>query len=313
MNKFFLLLCLIFFASCNSYVPDYEYEEKIEYSYEEYEPTKIIDPFARESGVVDVYVFGLQSADAIVITTENYVVMIDTGERQHGRTIAEELFSKGIFQVDYLIITHFDRDHVGGAYDIIRFLGVNNIIVPNYQRISNSTRRFEEAKERLSIEAYTLTETIRLNLDDVELVIYPSGLDFFVFGNEEDENDYNVDIVAPRENDFSIIVTMEHGENNFIFAGDAMAVRLAEILEVEEITNTNFDFVKLAHHGRFNRNSEDFLHAINPRYAVSTCCFERPIDERIVGILQELNTEIFLSKNGLVHAKSDGHNLIVIQ
>ena len=341
MQKYIILLCsllllLIIFVDCDSYEPPESlgYPESEITSRDENGDFRIPE-HSMESGVLEVSVFGLQSADSILLTTENYVVLIDTGERQHGRSIAERLFDRNIFHIDYLIITHFDRDHVGGAYDIIRFLGVNNVIVPNYRRISNSVRRFEEAKQRVGLEAHVLTETITLTLDDAVFVIYPTDLDFFVFGNEYDDgNDLGVDlgsesgitsqtgdtnntdsyeVIAPRENDFSIIVTVAHGENNFIFTGDAMAERLGMALETEEIIDIDFDFLKLPHHGRHNRRSVEFINAINPRYAVSTCCIDRPTDARVIAALESVGAEIFFSKNGIVHARSDGRTLAVTQ
>ena len=257
---------------------------------------------------MEIYVFGIRSADSILITTENYVILIDTGERQHGRWIADQLFYREIFHIDYLVITHFDRDHVGGAYDIIRFLDVRNIIIPNYHRVSGSANRFRQAKQRLGMEAYVLTEEITLTLDDAVFTITPSGLEFVVFGNEDDDEELDADL--PRENDFSIIVSVTHGENAFLFTGDAMAERLGEFLEQE---NRQYDFVKLPHHGRHNRRTVEFLNAIGPQYAVSTCCAERPIDPRVVTALENLETEVFLTINGGVLVRSNGHKIEVSQ
>ncbi|MCL1843178.1 MAG: MBL fold metallo-hydrolase [Defluviitaleaceae bacterium] len=319
MKKQIFLLCILaFLAGCGASdeIFDKQYQEQY---YENIPPDEetateyILEARRRESGMLEVHVFGIASADAILITTENYVVLIDTGERQHGRSIAEQLFERGIFHVDYLIITHFDRDHVGGAYDIIRFLNVRNIIVPNYRRYSNSAERFREAKARAEIEAYVITEALSFTLDDAVFGIYPSALDFFVFGNEEDEA-YDAytgeEIIAPRENDFSIFVSVVHGENSFLFTGDAMAGRLGEFLADYA---RPFDFLKLPHHGRYNRLTEEFLNIVRPRYAVSTCCFDRPIDERVVSILDEIGTEIFLSINGGVSARSDGTGIVFLQ
>jgi len=319
--KFLFIVCLLFIllfilAGCVSeHVDFYEPEIEIEIPNEIPDTNdweEIVFPLRRERGILEVYVFGLSSADSILITTENYVVMIDTGERQHGHDIVEALFSRGIFHIDHLIITHFDRDHVGGAYDIIRFLGVRNIIVPNYHRESNSANRFREAKHRVGIEAYVLTDTISFVLDDATFEIVPSGLAFFIFGNEEDDADEtDEDIFIPRENDFSILVNVTHGNNSFLFTGDAMAGRLGEFLEQDEISQV--DFLKLPHHGRHNRRTVEFLNAIKPRYAVSTCCHERPIDQRVVAVLENFGTEIFLSIHGGVSARSDGYVLVVSQ
>jgi len=263
---------------------------------------------------VEIYVFGIGRADAILITTENHAVMIDTGENRHGVHIARTLMSRNIFTLDYLIITHLDGDHVGGAHTLIRNMMVHNVIVPNYGRESRSVERFESAMLHSSTERHILTETISFTLDDAEFVIYPSQLEFFFFAREEDdEDDYTRDEDAPNENNFSIIVTVSHRENNLMFTGDAMASRLGEVLQVEEITAIDFDFLKLPHHGRHNRRSIEFLNTVNPRYAVSTCCVVRPIDRRVLASLENIGTEVFFTRHGGVHVTSDGYSLTVSQ
>ena len=73
-------------------------------------------PTLYASDTMEILVFGIGRSDSILITTDNYVMMIDTGERQHGRLIADYLLEQNINTIDYLIITHFDSDHVGEWY-----------------------------------------------------------------------------------------------------------------------------------------------------------------------------------------------------
>ena len=54
-------------------------------------------------------------ADAAVLTCGNRTLVIDTGEPDDGAQLVRFLQNAGAASVDALIITHFDRDHVGGA------------------------------------------------------------------------------------------------------------------------------------------------------------------------------------------------------
>ena len=270
----------------------------------------------RESEIAEVYIFGFESADAILITTENYVVMIDTGENQHRDYILRHLVERNIYIIDYMIITHFDRDHVGGAHYLIRNLEVRNIIVPNYSRVSRSVERFNEALLYSENTVDVLTENITISLDDAVFAIFPSHLSYFSFGGSSDTlTHYEEDNapLTPRENDFSIVVHMSHGENNFLFTGDAMAERLSGLLEMEEITNVDFDFLKVPHHGRRNKRSEESIITKDPRYAVITCCFERPTDRRIIEALEYVGAQIFFTRYGGVSVISDGSSLAIKQ
>jgi len=266
-----------------------------------------------ESGVAEVYIFGFESADAILITTENYVVMIDTGENQHRDYIQSHFVRQNIYIIDYMIITHFDRDHVGGAHHLISNFEVRNVIVPNYSRESRSVERFNEALNYSESIVDVLTEKITISLDDILFVVLPSHLSYFAFGGSRDSYEEDNTLPAPRENDFSIVVHMAHGNNNFLFTGDAMAERLDGLSEMEEITNVDFDFLKVPHHGRQNKRSEEFINTKNPRYAVITCCFERPADERVIDALEYVGAQIFFARYGGILVISDGSNLAIEQ
>ena len=54
-------------------------------------------------------------ADAIIIAKDPYTIVIDTGTNAQGKVLVRELQNRGCKSVDLLIITHYDKDHVGGA------------------------------------------------------------------------------------------------------------------------------------------------------------------------------------------------------
>jgi len=283
--------------------------------------TEIVNNGVHENNILEIYVFGIGRADAIIITTENHAVMIDTGENSNGHEILDYLLSRRIRTIDYLIITHFDRDHVGGAHTVIDFLEVKEIIVPNYKRESRHVERFELAMQRAGIEPLVLTETIRFELDNAGFMINPAQSEYFFFAyDDEDEDseqeaepgvpDYYIE-EAPAGNNFSIVVSVSHGENNFLFTGDAQSQRMREMLENEEIANTDYDFLKVPRHGRYMSRSAGFINAVSPKYAVITDSRERPADERVISALENAGAEIFLTRNGGVYVKSDGGALIV--
>ena len=73
------------------------------------------------------------NADCIVIRTENRTTVIDTATSISSNIIFEYLNEKGIDRIDVLIITHFDKDHVGSASKIINNIKVDRV----YQTYKN--------------------------------------------------------------------------------------------------------------------------------------------------------------------------------
>ena len=193
--KLILFVCILFaFTGCNQNhtilsceVATAAYEKKNIPDLLKNEDTSKDQSSRRESEVAEVYIFGFESADAILITTQNYVVMIDTGENQHRHYILSHLDRRDSYTIDYMIITHFDRDHVGGAHHLIRNLEVRNIIVPNYSRESRSVERFNEALRYSESVVDILTEKITISLDDVVFAVFPSHLSYFSFRSSGDD------------------------------------------------------------------------------------------------------------------------------
>ncbi|MCL1863713.1 MAG: MBL fold metallo-hydrolase [Defluviitaleaceae bacterium] len=303
MKKYFFLLPILFFFGCST-----QELSVIKHTYEKTAEFSIINT-AEETGLMEIKIFGIGRADAVLITTQNHTVLIDTGENRHGRTIAHYMHGQNITSLDYLIITHFDSDHVGGAHEIIRFIGVENVIVPNYSRESRHVERFLAAKLAVGLESYVLKEEIRFTLDGAEFIVNPSALEYLHFPLDEDSDG----------DDFSIVVSVTHGENSFLFTGDAVESRLSEILAHEELS-ARHDFLKVPRHGRYNRHSVELIHAISPRYAVITGfhpdklgCFapERPADERVIAELESIGAEIFFTMTESVRIICDGHTMSV--
>ena len=267
-----------------------------------------IIPSDASLGTMEVFVFSTGKADAVLITTENYTVLIDTGEDKHGKMITDYLAARGITVIDYLIITHFDKDHVGGADKVIRELTVKKIIVPNYEKDSEQYSQFIREANNAGTERSVLLQKTEFTLDSAKFVLYPSMQDYYDYGTSDSDDD---DENAVNENNFSAVVRIKHGSKNFLFAGDAKAKRLKELLSDEEITSIKYDFLKVPHHGRYNKSSADFISRISPEYAVITCSEDSPADSRLLEALEKTGAKVYLTASGNIRCTSDGRNLTV--
>ena len=83
---------------------------------------------ASPSHGLTVYAFPVGAGDAFLITTENAAVLIDCGQKGCGKEIAAYLAEQGIAKLDLLILTHFDKDHIGGAEKIIRSVAIDRVL-----------------------------------------------------------------------------------------------------------------------------------------------------------------------------------------
>ena len=54
--------------------------------------------------------------------------MIDAGTNKSGKALSQRFREEGIGRIDLLIITHFDKDHVGGADKILDAASVGEVL-----------------------------------------------------------------------------------------------------------------------------------------------------------------------------------------
>lgn len=187
-------------------------------------------------------------ADAIVLHSDTGTVVMDCGEKGDGKKVVAYLEEKGITAVDYLIITHYDKDHVGGASKVIKSFDVKNVLAPDYEEESEEMTKYRKALDEKGIAPTLVTEDISFTLGDTEYTVYAP-----------EKTDYGED----NDNDFSLVTRVVHHDNVFLFTGDSMEERLGEIMDIGQCT-----LLKVPYHGRKLDNLGDFLEAVKPACAV---------------------------------------------
>lgn len=255
----------------------------------------------RETGhgaeaAVKVTFFDVGKGDAVLIETANHCMMIDSGYDDTAEVILDYLRERETDRLDYLLLSHFDKDHVGGADRILEEVETGTVLQPDYQSDGGQYGEYMEVMRAQGKAPAVVTQTMELSLDGVEFVIYPPQ-----------KKDYE-----EEDNDFSLVVRMRYGDGSFLFAGDCEKERLNELLEQREFELAS-DVLKVPHHGRKEKNSREFLSAVRPVTAVITSSKEKPADEEICGILEELGTDVYFTENGTVTVCCDGEKFEVLQ
>lgn len=246
------------------------------------------------TGSFDFTVLKIGQADAIVMQTENHSVMLDTGEKDDGADIVQYLEENGISDLDYVFITHFDKDHVGGFSKIAESIGIGSVIVPDYEGHNSEYKKYLEAVSEKNLTVTALTESISFVLDDVLFEVSPPKKKSY----EESDND------------FSLVISITHGENSFLFAGDAESERIGEILDE---FNREYDFLKVPHHGRYNTSSSALFNALKPAYSVICDSRKNPAEDKTLDALSAAGSEIYYTRDGDISVSSDGRKITVIQ
>lgn len=203
-----------------------------------------------------VHYMDVGQGDSIYITSGGKGMLIDCGESGDTDRVISYLDNMGVSKIDYVVGTHPHSDHMGGMSKIVEHYDIGEVIIPHIDDSDTpTTKYFERFLNACAGKGLSLTEAElgrEIKLGDAELKI--------IAPNSEDYSNVN---------NYSVSFIMHHGDNSFIFTGDAE--KLAESEMIENNFLEDIDVYKVGHHGSDTSSSEDFLNIIKPDYAVISC------------------------------------------
>lgn len=246
-------------------------------------------------GTFEVVCLKAGKADAMILRTANSTVIIDTGEDKEGPEMVSDLEKLNIGTIDDLIITHFDSDHVGGADKVLDKFNVKNVIQSDCPQNSEDYREYIDMLNKKNITPVTVRNDMTFLLDNVQYTIDPP-----------EETTY----VEKPSNNSSLVISAVHGENRFLFTGDAENARLQELINKGNLEHT---FLKVPYHGFYQTILPQFLNLVKPKYAVITSSDKQTESKETLDALEAVGTKVYLTRNGKVTVKSDGENMVVLQ
>lgn len=207
---------------------------------------KTVDPKTMEVHFLDV-----GQGDATLVTCDGHAMLIDAGDDTKGTAIQNYLKKQNIKSLDYLILTHPDADHIGGAPVIITKFDISNVFVSNFEKDNKTYRKLIQALDDKRLKALTPAVKSKYSLGNAEFTILAP-------------ND-----IYDTPNDSSIALLLKNGENTFLFTGDAEAEAEKDILSTG--IDISADVYQVGHHGSKSSTSRNFLRTVNPSYAVISC------------------------------------------
>jgi competence protein ComEC len=239
-----------------------------------------------------------QGDAAVVELPGSKVLLIDaggtaTGEFDTGEAIvAPFLRMRKILKVDYLVVSHARIDHYGGMRSIVREFAPEEFWS---SQAKGKTARFEdleEALEQARIKRVTLhtAEPCRV-LDGAKLcALYPA---------------------LENSSDSSLVLRLEYGNVRFLFAGD-IEKRDESVLQ-ERSTELRSGVLKVPRHGSASANSDEFVAAVQPKFAVFSTSGRRQdaaSRDEIARRYRKAGAEILRTdEDGAIIFESDGTTL----
>lgn len=195
---------------------------------------------------LEVVMFDVGEADSMLISTPSKKVniLIDTGRGIDINNIIIYLKSIGISKLNYLIITHGDEDHIGGALYLIDNFKVDNVIL--------NKGDYTELEVELITHLKNKNIKYTNNINKIPLL----GSYMYLLNTKKFSN----------ENDNSIVTYFEYQKYKFLFMGDSSS-KTEEYL-INNYNLANISFLKVGHHGSNTSSSTHFINKINPKVSL---------------------------------------------
>lgn len=258
-----------------------------------------------ENPALTITALPVGKADALILKTDDWAAMIDTGEESDGSYIRETLEAAGIDHLNLLLITHFDKDHVGSAAELLETVGADQVRMPDYEGT-----RPEYAVFLAALEAHPETEVQRVT--GTETLEIPAGsvnTSLTIYAADDPAEIQNTD--GEYDNDMSLVVDLTCGEKKFLFTGDIEKTRIRQMLESQ--VDWNADWIKMPHHGRYQKKVEKLLEAVRPSYAVICDGDDEEAEEETLDALKKRQIEEWETADGTVVTVTDGKNIEIRQ
>lgn len=247
---------------------------------------------ARASSETTIRILSVGKADAIIVVHGESAILIDAGDDGDGAEILARLREDNIRRLDAMIITHFDKDHVGGADWVLDGVAVGAVYDAAYESTSKQYHQYESALQATGVPRFRVSRPLTLAFDELTLALSPTAL------------------ITDEDNDQSLVLSMTDGRHTFFFAGDAEEARIGELLESGLARH---DLVKMPHHGRDKDNLDAFLDALDPRIAVLTDSDDQRAEKKTLQKLSARGIETYSTRDGDILLVSDEKGLRVTQ
>ena len=234
--------------------------------------------------------FDVGKGDCILFSSGDSHVLLDTGFEETAGGILSALKERGIWELDAMIITHYDKDHVGGAARIAGEIPAEMIYLPDYAGEEDKCGDLLRLIEKKNLPSMPVSSRQEVKLGRTLLDIAPALIPY----DEEKKND----------NDASLIIEVIDGEDSWFLPGDIEEEATALWLSS---ASREYDILKMPHHGKKEKSSKELIEAVSPRIAVITDGEERPASDKILKRLTKNGAEVYSTYiNGTITVTGDG-------
>ncbi len=229
------------------------------------------------------------------------ILVIDTGRDFNIKIIQDYLYTLGTDEIDALILTHSDADHIGAAAELIERFYIDKIFVGPDREDSPEQKALDRAIYNQGVPVLHASRGDRItNTPDVRLeFLHPAT-----------EN-----AIPPKAsaNEKSLVLLAELGKMTFLFMADTGKESEQRILQTLGAQYIQAEILKIGHHGSRFSSSQIFLQAVAPQIALISAGRHNPYGhptQEVLDKLKAISCDTYITaQSGTVELRTDGQKL----
>ena len=202
-----------------------------------------------------------QGDSCFIITPNHKTILIDGGGSTSNSfdvgkdTIIPYLLDRGYTKINYVFISHFDQDHVGGILPVLEELHIGQIFISPQVEKSENYETFLELVKQKDLKVQEVKAGDKIIIEDITFqILWP--------------------IEKPIEenmlNNNAMVMKLQYKSFSMLFTGDIEEIAEKKILNLykDNADKLNTTVLKVAHHGSKSSSTEEFLKVVNSKVAI---------------------------------------------
>ena len=234
---------------------------------------------------LDVFVLDVGQGQCVLLASQGRFALVDCGSGNRwlsaGDIAADHLLSLGCGRLDYLILTHYDSDHVSGAAALAERLEIGTLLAPDAADSVGLRETVFSAAEGADVG---LARDLReLSLGGARLTVYPP-------------------VGEGGDNEEGLAVLASAGELDLLITGDMDRATEKKLLAAWDLPD--IEILVAGHHGSRHSTSEELLEALRPEtvcISVGSNSYGHPSEEALERLARQGCTVFRTDLHGDVH------------